>query len=121
MIPKLSVLLLTAALALTAAGCGTTGGGSSKTANVSVVDEQSADPAVQKAVELYKKDCLVCHGPQLEGRMGAKTNMKTVGAKLSKDQIKDKIMKGGGGMIGYKDRLTEEEINTLTDWLATKK
>lgn len=115
-----SVLLLVGVLALSASGCGTTGG-PAKSGGIAVVDEQSADPAVKKAVELYKNQCMVCHGPQLEGKMGAKTNMKTVGSQLTKEQIKDKILKGGGGMIGYKDRLSEEEINSLTDWLSTKK
>jgi cytochrome c551 len=120
MIRQSSVLLLAASLALSIAGCGTTGG-KATTASIAVVDEQSTDPAVKKAVEVYKNQCLVCHGSQLEGKMGAKSGMKNVGTKLTKDQIKDKILKGGGGMIGYKDRLSEDEINALTDWLSTKK
>ncbi|MDF2938103.1 MAG: cytochrome c family protein [Paenibacillaceae bacterium] len=108
--------LTAAALAVMLAACGTSGGKSAQP----VVDEDSTDPNVIAAVELYKKNCMVCHGPQLEGTM-ANTKMDTVGATLTPDQIKNKIMNGGNGMIAYKDRLSEEEIKLLTDWLATKK
>lgn len=85
-----------------------------------VVDADSTDPDVQKAVELYKKNCLVCHGPQLEGVM-PRTKMDQVGSKLTSEEIKDKIMTGGKGMIAYKNRLSDEEVGLLTDWLASKK
>ena len=113
---KWAVLLLPAVLAVMLAACGTSGG---KTAQP-VADENSTDPNVKAAVELYKKNCLVCHGPQLEGTM-ANSKIDKVGATLTPDQIKSKIMNGGNGMISYKDRLSEEEIKLLTDWLATKK
>lgn len=113
---RLAALFLPAALALALTACGTSGGKSAKP----VVDEDSADPNVKAAVELYKKNCLVCHGPQLEGTM-ANTKMDKVGATLTPDQIKNKILNGGNGMISYKDRLSEEEINLLTEWLSTKK
>jgi cytochrome c551 len=116
MIPKKASILLAAAIAFFVSGCGTTGG----TASKAVIDENSTDPNVLKAVEIYKKDCLVCHGPQLEGKM-ANSKIDKVGGLLKPEEIKSKIMKGGNGMIGYKDRLSEEEITLLTDWLATKK
>lgn len=121
MIRKTSVLALAAVMALALSACGTTKtntGSSKKT----VVDEGSTDPVVARAVTVYKQQCLVCHGSSLEGtNMSAKTNMQKVGSQLSKEQIKDKILSGGGGMIAYKGRLSDEEINALTDWLSTKK
>lgn len=108
--------LVPAAIALMLAACGTSGGKSTQP----VVDDNSSDPNVQAAVELYKKNCLVCHGPQLEGKM-ANTKMDQVGATLTPDEIKNKILHGGNGMIAFKDRLSEEEIKLLTDWLASKK
>jgi len=118
MIQKAAALLLAASIALSVSGCATTG--SSVSTSKSVIDEDSTDPNIKKAVELYKQDCLVCHGPQLEGKV-ANSKMNKVGSQLSKEQIKSKILKGGGGMIGYKDRLKEEDINILTEWLSTKK
>ncbi|WP_438447758.1 c-type cytochrome [Gorillibacterium sp. sgz5001074] len=116
---RTATLLLASTLALAAAGCGTTG---SKAANAPVIDEQSSDPAVQKAVTLYKNQCLVCHGPMLEKSMSGKNSvLKGIGSKMTKEQISDKIMKGGSGMIGYKDRLSQDEVNTLAEWLSTKK
>lgn len=113
---RVTGILIPAALAVALAACGTSGGKTTQP----VVDENSSDPHVQAAVELYKKNCLVCHGPQLEGNM-ANTKMDKVGAALTPDQIKNKILHGGNGMIAYKDRLSEEEIKLLTDWLASKK
>lgn len=117
---KPAALLLACTFLIAAAGCGTTG--SKPATSTAVVDEQSTDPAVQKAVTVYKNQCLVCHGPQLEKSMsGANSVLKGVGSKLTKDQIRDKITKGGNGMVSFKDRLSAEELNALTDWLATKK
>jgi cytochrome c551 len=113
---KSAGLLLPAALAVMLAACGTSGGKTDQP----VMDENSSDPNVQAAVELYTKNCLVCHGPQLEGKM-ANTKMDQVGATLTPDEIKNKILHGGNGMIAFKDRLSEDEIKLLTDWLASKK
>lgn len=111
------VVLLAAALT----GCGTTGGSTTGgSVSKGVIDENSTDPAVMQAVALYKRDCLVCHGPQFEGKM-PRAAMKNVGSKLNADQIRDKILNGSGGMIAYKNRLSEEEVTLLTDWLASKK
>lgn len=118
MTQRTAVWLLTAAIFLTVSGCGTTG--SSQTAAVAVIDQDSTDTNILRAVELYRKDCLVCHGPQLEGKM-ANSKLEKVGSKLSSEEIKSKILKGGNGMIGYKGRLSEEDIDLLTDWLSTKK
>lgn len=116
MVKRIAALSVTGAIVLALAACGTSGSKSS----TPVTDENSADPNVKAAVELYKKECLVCHGPQLEGTM-AKSKIDKVGAALTPEQIKNKIMNGGGGMIAYKDRLSEEQIDLLTNWLAAKK
>lgn len=73
------------------------------------------------AEALYKQNCISCHGTNLEGILPGKTNLQKVGAKLTKDQIVNKIQNGGNGMPPFKNTLQNEEINTLADWLATQK
>ncbi|WP_027094237.1 c-type cytochrome [Cohnella thermotolerans] len=71
------------------------------------------------ATALYKSNCLSCHGDQLQGQIGpALTN---VGASMTSDQIYKQIKNGGGGMPKFEGVLTDDQIRTLTDWLAAKK
>ncbi|TDF92774.1 c-type cytochrome [Paenibacillus piri] len=68
---------------------------------------------------IYKSSCIACHGANLEGKAGP--SLTKIGAKLGKEQIAAKIQKGGGGMPSYKDKLKDEEIQLLSDWLSAKK
>lgn len=81
-----------------------------------VVPERAVD--VSASEQLYQSLCISCHGDQLQGAMGPE--LATVGGKLTKEQLFKKISAGGGGMPAFKDRLTEEELITLTTWLASK-
>lgn len=75
--------------------------------------------ATADAATIYKQNCASCHGGNLEGGGGPK--LQTVGAKLSKDQIAGLISNGRGGMPAFKNRLSETDIGSLSDWLAAKK
>ncbi|MDF2717606.1 MAG: cytochrome [Paenibacillus sp.] len=75
--------------------------------------------ATVDAAAVYKQNCTSCHGGNLEGGAGPK--LQTVGTKYSKDQIAGLISNGRGAMPGFKGRLTEADINGLSDWLAAKK
>ncbi|GAA3409926.1 c-type cytochrome [Paenibacillus hodogayensis] len=101
-----AILLSLTAFALT--GCGADSG-------------KSPQAAGGDAETIYKKQCLSCHGDQLQGRIGPSTNLTKVGGKLDREQIVAQISKGGNGMPGFKGKLNETEIGTLADWLAAKK
>lgn len=79
----------------------------------------SAGSTGVNAEAIAKSSCISCHGTDLEGR-GA-PSLQKVGAKLTKEQIIAKIANGGGGMPSYKNKLKEEEIGALAEWLAAKK
>ncbi|MFC4768296.1 c-type cytochrome [Effusibacillus consociatus] len=82
-------------------------------------DKQEGQPAVSDIPAAYRKNCSACHGSSLEGRSGP--NLTKVGGKLPQEQIKLMIEKGGRGMPPFKDVLTAEEINEISNWLAAKK
>lgn len=75
--------------------------------------------AAADAEALYKSKCVACHAADLHGGVGP--NLQDVGARMSPDDIAAKIAAGGGGMTAFKGILTDDEIRSLTDWLATKK
>jgi cytochrome c551 len=82
----------------------------------------SSDNKYVKAEELFKKtNCISCHGVDLSGRVGPKTNLQKIGSTHTPEQISDQIRGGGGGMPGYERKLTADEIQMLTDWLSSKK
>ena len=69
---------------------------------------------------LYKSNCMGCHGTDLQGSAMFPA-LDTVGGKLSKEQIYNKIAKGGGGMPAFDGQLQPEEIANLAVWLAEHK
>ncbi|WP_248924709.1 c-type cytochrome [Paenibacillus hamazuiensis] len=87
---------------------GTTAGGGAGTVTV---DAQA----------VFKQNCVACHGDNLEGKMGGNTNLQKVGSRRSKDQIVTQISNGGNGMMAFKGKLSDVEINALADWLSAKK
>ncbi len=69
---------------------------------------------------IYEGNCLACHGTDLAGG-GGFPGLQQVGAQMSEEEIADRINNGGNGMPAFKGVLTDEEIATLTQWLAAKK
>lgn len=107
---KCTVLL---ALAATLAACGgNPTGGSPK-------GEHLKD-APSDIATVYKARCLNCHGNDLQGRVGANTNLQQVGSRMSYEDITAQIKQGEGLMPGFADTLSEKEIDGLADWLASK-
>lgn len=88
------------------------GNNSSTAGNVSLEDASADVQAI------YKARCISCHGTDLAGRMGEQTILQNVHNTMSYDQIKSQITNGGEVMHGFGDKLTEEEIDSLSAWLA---
>ncbi|MBW7476828.1 cytochrome c [Paenibacillus oenotherae] len=72
-------------------------------------------------MEVYKSNCLSCHGTDLQGKMGPSTDLTKVGARMTADQIAEQINDGGGGMPKFDTRLSEDEVKQLASWLSEKK
>ncbi|CAI6075990.1 c-type cytochrome [Cohnella sp. JJ-181] len=71
------------------------------------------------AETIYKAQCITCHAADLSGGVGP--NLTNVGARLSTDEISSRIHNGGGGMPAFKGTLSDDQINTLVNWLSTMK
>lgn len=68
------------------------------------------------AMQLYKANCLSCHGAELQGKFGPA--LAKVGSTLSKEQIYKRIEQGGGGMPKFAGKLTDDQLANLANWLA---
>lgn len=78
------------------------------------VPDTAVDAAAAESI--YKSNCMGCHGDEYQGGMGPALNQ--IGATSSKEKIFKKIAGGGGGMPAFEDKLSEEDIINLTNWMS---
>lgn len=94
-------------IAFGVAACGG-GGGADEGAD-------GADRAMAAGGRLYANRCSACHGEGLEGAFGPE--LRNIGGRMSRDELIAVIRDGTGLMQGFKDRLTDEEIAAIVDWI----
>ncbi|MFF2482186.1 c-type cytochrome [Paenibacillus sp. NPDC058071] len=82
---------------------------------VALVDAN--DPAMQIAKQAQ---CVSCHAADLKGN-GNIPALTGVGDRLSKEELVDVVTNGRGGMPEFGTKLSAEEIDQLTTWLAKQK
>jgi len=129
---KWLMLLVGAAVAVSIAACGGNnannsnnanngaGGNGGTTTEAPAGGEGGATTVdAAQAEGLYKANCVACHAVDFSGGTGP--NLQKVGGSMSQEQIQARIANGGGGMPQYKGVLTDEEIASLSAWLAEKK
>lgn len=123
---RLSFFLIAGAIALVVSACGGGGNTAQPPANETPAETPAEEPATTpetgefdaaKAEAAYQQSCKSCHGQSLEGAMGPA--LTTIGATLSKDEIKDILINGVGRMPG--GLVTGEDADNLAAWLAAKK
>lgn len=68
---------------------------------------------------LYKANCIACHGADLQGISGP--NLQQVGSRLDAGAIEGIIRNGKGSMPSMSRGLNDEQIKSLSAWLAEKK
>lgn len=101
-------ILASAAILTLAAGCGG-------------AKPDALQDAPSEVAALYKAECLSCHGSDLQGKVGPKTNLEKVGARMNVSEIVIQIEQGEALMPAFADQLTKEEIQGLAEWLSGKK
>ncbi|WP_374020148.1 cytochrome c [Paenibacillus thiaminolyticus] len=90
----------------------------SRQANGILPGQTTPPAATVDAAAVYKQNCLICHGPNLEGQVGP--NLQRAGSTRTPEEISTVIHDGGNGMTAFKGVLSEDEISALVDWLSVK-
>lgn len=81
--------------------------------------ESSGEYDATAAEATYQKNCLSCHGDNLQGKVGPK--ISDIGSRLSKDEILTVIQNGKGQMPGNILGGDTEKEENLASWLADMK
>lgn len=98
---------ITLALGLAACGAG----------NNANNNNNAGGTATNDAEAIVKKNCISCHGDNLEGRNGPA--LDHIGAQLSKDDILKTIQEGRPGMPG--NLIKGDDADKVATWLSEKK
>lgn len=123
---RLALAIACAGMLIFTAACGgggTGNGGNSGGNGGADTGGNNGGAVVAEKPAVYSQSCLSCHGTDLEGRVPGNSNLQDVGSRLSRDEIYDTIANGkqGTSMPAFGNRLSEEQINELADWLAEMK
>ncbi|BBI32811.1 c-type cytochrome [Cohnella abietis] len=79
------------------------------------VPERAVDAATSE--QIYQSMCISCHGAELQGAIGPE--LAHIGSSLTKEQLFKTIKNGRRGMPSFEKRLSEDELITVTTWLAS--
>lgn len=80
----------------------------------------SSSDNVTGAVLYVERGCVHCHGPDGSGS-GRGPDLSDVGRHRSKAQLERQIREGGKGMPRFGDTLQTDAIESLAEWLTTKR
>lgn len=127
---KFGIVVLFLAIVLSAAACQRNNNGApddtappAGSPAVSPTGSPAASPTGANsnvdAQAVYKKNCIGCHAADLSGGVGPK--LSDVGGRLSADEIGTVVTNGRGGMPSFKATLSQDEINSIAQWLSTQK
>lgn len=111
MLRRTALVIASLVLVGSAAACG--GGGDSADLDA------PRDPAsVALGESVYQAECAGCHGAELQGGVGPALEDSTRG--MSDDTVRQRIVNGLGAMPAFGERLSEEEITGVIDFLRSR-
>ncbi|MGB5013123.1 MAG: cytochrome c [Pyrinomonadaceae bacterium] len=107
---RISIFLFT--MAFIGIGCG----GANSSSRYSIQSSKAYEAS------LFKQNCVICHGPEGEGRTLGDgrviPNMREGELKSrSEADLYKQIAEGGNGMLPFRDMLTKREIDLLAKWI----
>ena len=68
----------------------------------------------------HERGCVFCHGEDLGGTEKA-PYLGSIGRQWTRRQIERQIREGGGGMPAFGEILPEDEVETLVDFLGSRR
>jgi quinoprotein glucose dehydrogenase len=77
--------------------------------------ENTGDPLSGKGI--YQGQCTICHRDDMKGSPPLFPSLAGVRDRLTREQIRDRIRKGGGRMPGFPN-LTADEVNALVNYVT---
>ena len=77
--------------------------------------ENTNNPLSGKGI--YQSQCTICHRDDMKGSPPLFPSLVGVGNRMTQEQIKERIQKGGGRMPGFPN-LTADEINALLSFVS---
>ena len=77
---------------------------------------EKTEVAASNPEDIYKSSCIACHGDAYQGGVGPA--LKGVGDHLSKDEIKNVIQNGRGGMPPQSGVVPAEKLDAMADWVS---
>ncbi len=77
--------------------------------------ENTADPMSGKGI--YQSQCTICHRDDMKGSPPLFPSLVGIRDRLTQEQIRDRIQKGGGRMPAFPN-LTSDEINALVTFVS---
>ena len=83
--------------------------------------EKQPDQPLDGAALTKQKGCVYCHGEHLEGTEGKAPSLRGVGLRRDKTFIEGQIRNGGQSMPPFGEALTNDEIQTLVQYLSQMK
>ena len=101
--------------AFVASGCG----GGDDEASTAPVTTAATEPGGQVAsgAQLFKSNCESCHGPNgAGGHVGPDLQKSSVAENLV--QVEKQVRNGGGAMPPFSDVLSDEEIDTVAQYVV---
>lgn len=80
--------------------------------------DKGGDVETSAADDIYQKSCMQCHGGNLDD--GSAPDLSAIGSKLSADEIADIIENGTDGGMPAQKQVSDDDRETLANWLADK-
>lgn len=112
-------MLALTVLAIAGSVAGGCGGGDEEasTAPSATASTETAAGQAASGAELFSENCQSCHGAEgAGGHVGPDLQKSSVAENLA--QVEEQVRNGGGGMPPFADVLSDEEIDTVAQYVV---
>lgn len=114
----LLTLLMLFVIAVVATACGSDNNNADNGNNVENNDNgnNNGGETTASGEDVYKDECLSCHGDEGEGASGPKLQGDDFASDV--DSVVEQVEEGGGDMPSFKDQLSDDEIQAVSEYVS---